>query len=335
MQTSLTTAPFGTTGWDITRVGFGAWAIGGGGWSGGWGPTDDDTSVAAIRHAVEQGVNWVDTAWVYGYGHSEEVVQRALSVYSDADRPYVFTKCGPVEPAQRTAEPQSTGDVAVLRRQVEASLSRLGVEQVDLMQMHWPAEDDIPVEEYWQALLDMKAEGLFRAVGLSNFDVDELDRAEALGHVDSLQPPFNLLERYAGGDVIPWCHAHDTGVIVYSPMGSGLLTGAFNAERVAGLADDDWRRTDDAFTTDLSANLSLVDAMRPVAARHGASPAEVAVAWTLAWPGVTAAIVGARTAAQVDGWSGAGELELTAADLDELAAAVTGTGAGEGPNRPA
>ena len=334
MQTPLTTAPFGTTGWDITRVGFGAWAIGGGGWAGAWGPTDDHTSVAAIRYAVEQGVNWIDTAWVYGYGHSEEVVRRALSVYSDDDRPYVFTKCGPVEPTDRMVEPQSTGDVRVLRRQVEASLARLGVEQVDLMQMHWPAEDDVPVEVYWQALLDMKAEGLFRAVGLSNFDVGELDAAEALGHVDSLQPPFNLLERNAGGDVIPWCHKHRTGVIVYSPMASGLLTGAFSADRVAGLAADDWRRSDDAFTMDLDTNLALVEAMRPVAERHGASLAEVAVAWTLAWPGVTAAIVGARAPDQVDGWSGAGALQLTDADLDELAAAVAATGAGEGPDRP-
>ena len=335
MQTSLTTAPFGTTGWDITRVGFGAWAVGGGGWSGSWGPTDDDTSVAAIRYAVEQGVNWVDTAWVYGYGHSEQVVRRALSVYSDADRPKVFTKCGPVEPADRMSDAMSTGNVAVLREQVLASLARLKVDQVDLMQMHWPAEDDVELEVYWQALLDMKAEGLFAAVGLSNFDTAQLDTAEALGHVDSLQPPFSLLDRNAGADVVPWCAAHGTGVIVYSPMASGLLTGAFTAERVAGLAADDWRRSDDAFTADLDQNLTLVDALRPVAERHGASLAEVAIAWTLAWDGVTAAIVGARSADQVDGWCGAGALTLSDDDLADIAGAVASTGAGEGPARPA
>ncbi len=318
----------------ITRVGFGAWAVGGTGWSGGWGTQDDDTSVAAIRCAVEAGVNWIDTAWVYGYGHSEEIVAEALSVYSDADRPYVFTKCGPVEPQERMVEPISTGDIAALRRQVEASLRRLRVDQVDLMQMHWPAEDGVELEVYWQALLDMKQEGLFEAVGLSNFDVDELDRAEAVGHVDSLQPPFSLIDRRAAADVIPWCATNGTAVIVYSPMQSGLLTGAFSKERVAALPDDDWRSSDDDFTTSLDANLALVDALRPVAQRHGASLAEVAVAWTLAWTGVTGAIVGARRPEQVEGWVGAGSLELTEADRSEIAAAVTTTGAGEGLASP-
>jgi aryl-alcohol dehydrogenase-like predicted oxidoreductase len=231
-------------------------------------------------------------------------------------------------------EPVSTGDAKALRDQVLASLSRLGVDHVDLMQMHWPAEDDIPLEEYWPVLLEMKSEGLFSAVGLSNFDVSQLDAAEALGHVDSLQPPFSLLDRSAGGDVIPWCADHGTGVIVYSPMASGLLTGSFSRDRVESLADDDWRRSDDAFTSELDRNLRLVEALRPVAERHGASLAEVAVAWTLAWPGVTAAIVGARTPEQVDGWSGAGALELTDDELDQIAEAVKGTGAGTGPVRP-
>ena len=244
-MTHLPTVPFGTTGMDITRVGFGAWAVGGTGWSGGWGPQDDTESVAAIRRAVERGVNWVDTAWVYGYGHSESVVADALSVFSDDDRPYVFTKCGPVEPGVRTDEPISTGNPQALREQVVASLKRLGADSVDLMQMHWPAEDDIEVEVYWQALVDMKAEGLYRAVGVSNFDISELDRAEALGHVDTLQPPFSAIDRRAGGDLLPWCLEHDTGVIVYSPMHAGLLTGAFSPERVASLPDDDWRKTDD------------------------------------------------------------------------------------------
>ncbi|MFZ0323646.1 MAG: aldo/keto reductase [Actinomycetes bacterium] len=334
MTATLAQAPLGSTGLSITRVGFGAWAIGGTGWSGGWGPQDDDTSVTAVRYAVEQGVNWVDTAWVYGYGHSEVVVRRALSVFSDADRPFVFTKCGPVEPTDRTAEPMATGDPTALRAQVHASLRRLGVEQVDLMQMHWPAEDDVPLEVYWQALLDMKAEGLFRAVGVSNFDVDQLEAAEALGHVDTLQPPFSMINREAGANVLPWCHDHQTGVIVYSPMQCGLLTGAFTPERVESLPDDDWRKSDDDFTVNLGANLQLVDALRPVAERHGASLAEVAVAWTLAWPGVSGAIVGARRPDQVDGWSGAGSVRLTPEDLHEIATAVSSSGAGVGPTLP-
>jgi len=331
MPTNFPTASLGTTGMSVTRVGFGAWAVGGTGWSGGWGPQDDDTSVAAIRRAVEAGINWIDTAWVYGYGHSEEVVARALSGFSAADRPYVFTKCGPVEPADRMTEPLATGDVAVLREQVVASLRRLGTDSVDLMQMHWPAEDDTALEVYWQALLDMKREGLFRAVGLSNFDVDQLEVAEALGHVDSLQPPFSLIDRRAAADVIPWCAEHETAVICYSPMQSGLLTGAFTRERVEALPDDDWRSSDDDFTVRLDANLALVDQLRPIAERHGASLAEVAVAWTLAWPGVTGAIVGARRPDQIDGWIGAGSLALTPDDLAEIAEAVTTTGAGEGP----
>jgi aryl-alcohol dehydrogenase-like predicted oxidoreductase len=229
------------------------------------------------------------------------------------------------------SEPLATGDVAVLREQVVASLRRLGTDSVDLMQMHWPAEDDTALEVYWQALLDMKREGLFRAVGLSNFDVDQLEVAEALGHVDSLQPPFSLIDRRAAADVIPWCAAHETAVICYSPMQSGLLTGAFTRERVEALPDDDWRSSDDDFTVRLDANLALVDQLRPIAERHGASLAEVAVAWTLAWPGVTGAIVGARRPDQIDGWIGAGSLALTPDDLAEIAEAVTTTGAGEGP----
>lgn len=331
---SLPTTAFGTTGMTITRVGFGAWAVGGTGWSGGWGPQDDSESVAAIRRAVERGVNWIDTAWVYGYGHSEEVVREALSVFSEDDRPYVFTKCGPVEPAVRTVEPLSTGDPAVLREQVVASLRRLGVDAVDLMQMHWPAEDDIELEVYWQALLDMKAEGLYRAVGVSNFDTSELERAESLGHVDTLQPPFSAIDRRAGADLLPWCRDHSTGVIVYSPMHAGLLTGAFSVERVSSLPDDDWRKTDTDFTDDLSANLVVADAMATVAERHGVSTAAAAAAWTIAWPGVSGAIVGARSAAQVDGWLDAATLQYGADDLQVVADAIASSGAGEGPARP-
>lgn len=333
-MTTLRTIPFGRSGMQITRVGFGAWAVGGTGWSGGWGPQDDAESIAAIRRAVELGVNWVDTAWVYGYGHSEEVVREALTVYSDADRPYVFTKCGPVEPAVRTDEPVSTGDPSVLREQVLASLRRLGTDCVDLMQMHWPAEDDVEVEVYWQALLDMRDEGLYRAVGVSNFDVDELERCEALGHVDTLQPPFSAIDRDAGAELLPWCATHETGVIVYSPMQAGLLTGAFSAERVASLPDDDWRKHDDDFTVNLAANLTVADAIAEVAGRHGVSTAAAAAAWTLAWPGVSGAIVGARRPDQVEGWVTASSVDYSQDDLVLVAAAIERSGAGRGPTRP-
>ena len=303
----------GTTGMNITRVGFGAWAIGGGGWSFAWGAQDDDESLAAMRHAVERGVNWIDTAAVYGLGHSEELVGRLLRDYSTSDRPFVFTKCGlvwdesdPMKQSARIGRPES------LKREVEQSLKRLGVEQIDLYQMHWPAEDGTPTEVYWQTLLDMKAEGKVRAVGLSNHKVDRLEIAERIGHVDTLQPPFSAIRRDIVDAELPWCLAHDTGVIVYSPMQSGLLTGAFTEARAAALAKDDWRSRSPEFQPPrLQQNLALADAMRPIAARHDTTVGAIAVAWTLATPGVTAAIVGARSPQQVDGWIAAGELELS------------------------
>jgi aryl-alcohol dehydrogenase-like predicted oxidoreductase len=329
---ALATKPFGTTGMEITRVGFGAWAIGGGDWAYAWGPQEDAQSVAAIRYAVEQGVNWIDTAAVYGLGHSEEVVAQALEGIPEGDRPYVFTKCGLVwDPDDRTAPARRTG--TEIRREVDDSLRRLGVERIDLYQMHRPAEDGTPLEEYWQTLLDLKAQGKIRAAGLSNHDVSQLETAEKLGHVDTLQPPFSAIHRSAAAE-IGWCAAHDTGVIVYSPMQAGLLTGAFSRERVEGLPQDDWRRKHPDFTTNLDANLGLADALVPVAKRHGVQPAAVAVAWTLAWDGVTGAIVGARRPDQVDGWLAAADLELTAADLDEIAGAIGETGAGAGPVAP-
>lgn len=333
-SSDLPTIAFGTTGMDITRVGFGAWAVGGSGWSGGWGPQDDSESIAAIRRAVERGVNWIDTAWVYGYGHSEEVVREALSAFSDTDRPFVFTKCGPVEPETRTEDTLATGDPKVLREQVVASLRRLGTDSVDLMQMHWEAEDGVPLEVYWQALLDMKAEGLYHAIGLSNFDTAQLDRAEALGHVDTLQPPFSAIDRRTGTDLLPWCQRNNTGVIVYSPMHCGLLTGAFSSERVASLPDDDWRKSDADFNENLEANLTVAAAMATVAERHGVTTAAAAAAWTIAWPGVSGAIVGARSAEQVDGWLDAATLEYDADDLQIVAEAIAAARAGEGPTSP-
>ncbi len=332
----LPLARLGRTDMDITRVGFGAWAIGGD-WIYGWGAQDDDASIAAIRHAVTRGINWIDTAAVYGFGHSEEVVGRALKAIPESERPYVFTKCGLVQDQQDpAAAPHKVGTAASLRREVDASLKRLGVERIDLMQMHWPTEDGTPVESYWQTLLDLKKEGKLRAVGLSNHDVGELDRAEALGHVDTLQPPFSAIRREVGAAELPWCAAHETGVIVYSPMQSGLLTGRFSAERAKALPKNDWRSRNPEFSGDkLARNLKLAEAMVPIAKAHGVSVAAVAVAWTLAWPGVTAAIVGARSPEQVDGWFDAATLSLSQADIGAIAAAIEATGAGSGPAKPA
>jgi aryl-alcohol dehydrogenase-like predicted oxidoreductase len=321
---------------EITRVGFGAWAIGGGGWAFAWGDQDDEASVAAIRHAVESGVHWIDTAAVYGLGHSEEVVAKALDGLPDADRPYVFTKCGLVwDEHDRGSQARRVGDPKSLRREVEESLRRLRVERIDLWQLHWPAEDGTPLDEYWQAMLDIKAEGKVRAVGLSNHDAARLAAAERVGHVDTLQPPFSAIHRGVAADELPWCADHGTGVIVYSPMQSGLLTGAFTPERAAALSDGDWRHRHPDFSGEgLRRNLALADALRPIAARHGVPLPAVSVAWTLAWRGVTGAIVGARSPEQVDGWLGAATLTLTDADLDEIADSLDATGAGEGPIRP-
>ncbi|MBS2537127.1 aldo/keto reductase [Catenulispora sp. NF23] len=348
-NTALDTARLGTTDLTITRVGFGSWAVSGSGWSYSWGATDDAESVAAIRHAVDSGVNWIDTAPVYGLGHSEELVGKAVSAYSEADRPYLFTKAGLVwDPENPQAAPIRTMRPAGVRRELEASLRRLGVEQIDLYQVHWPdtgkalsfvpgdagdgsvSPDHTPLAEYWQLMADLKAEGKVRAIALSNHSAEELAVAESIAHVDAVQPPFSAINRSAAAD-IAWAKAHDTGVIVYSPMQSGLLTGAFSAERVANLPADDWRRESADFTSGLAANLQVAEALRPIAARHGVSVAEVAIAWTLAWPGVTGAIVGARKAAQVDGWLHAGALRLTEQDRAEVTAAIRVSGAGFGP----
>jgi aryl-alcohol dehydrogenase-like predicted oxidoreductase len=323
----------GTTDLEITTVGFGAWAIGGGGWAYGWGPQDDARSIAAIREAVRRGVNWIDTAAIYGLGHSEEVVGRALREIPAAERPFVFTKGGMIpNPARPYDEPRRDLRPASIRREVEASLTRLGVERIDLYQFHWPDAIGTPIEESWAEIARLVDEGKVRAAGVSNFDVALLERAEAIRHVDSLQPPFSLIRRDSGADVIPWAAAHGTGVIVYSPMQSGILTDTFSTERLAAMAGDDWRRWSEHFLEpNLSRNLALRDALRPIAERHGATVSAVAVAWTLAWPGVSGAIVGARDAAQVEGWIGAGSLHLTGEDLAEITQALLRTGAGSGP----
>ncbi|MHB1527026.1 MAG: aldo/keto reductase [Candidatus Dormibacteria bacterium] len=334
MRMSLARRPLGLTGMEITTVGFGSWAVGGGGWAFAWGEQDDLDSIRAIQRALDSGVNWIDTAAVYGLGHSEEVVARALEGLPQAERPYVFTKCGLVwDEHDHTVSPREVGRPDSIRRELEASLRRLKVERIDLYQMHWPAQDGTPLEEYWGTLLELKQEGKIRAAALSNHDVPELERAERLGHVDSLQPPFSLIKREAGGDVIPWCREHEAGVIVYSPMQAGLLSGTFSWDRAATLRPDDWRSRDPEFQGErLRRNLELAEALRPIADRRGVSVAAVAVAWTLAWPGVTAAIVGARRPEQVDGWLAAAGIELTTEELDQIAAAAQGVGGG--PARP-
>jgi aryl-alcohol dehydrogenase-like predicted oxidoreductase len=330
---TVSTRRLGVTDLEITTVGFGAWAIGGGGWAYGWGPQDDASSIAAIHHAVRRGINWIDTAAIYGLGHSEEVVGRAVRALPAGERPFIFTKGGMVPDRDRPYdEPERNLRPASIRREVEASLRRLGVERIDLYQFHWPDETGTAVEESWAEMARLIDEGKVRAGGVSNFDVDLLERAAAVRHVDSLQPPFSLIHRDAGGDVIPWSAHHGTGVIVYSPMQSGLLTDGFSAKRLQDMAQDDWRRRAEQFTEpNLSRNLALRDALRPIAARHGTTVAAVAVAWTLSWPGVTAAIVGGRSPEQVDGWIGAGSVQLTEGDLAEITDAIWLTGAGSGP----
>lgn len=347
----LPTKRLGTTNLEITRVGFGAWAIGGGGWRYAWGAQDDAESITAIRYAVESGINWIDTAAVYGLGHSEEVIGAALAEIPDSDRPYVFTKCGLVwDPDRPEAPPKRIMEPSSVRREVEGSLRRLGVDRIDLYQVHWPDtgrslewnEADggmgstvqvTPIEDYWQVLSDLRTEGKVNAIGLSNHDVALIAAAEKVAHVDSIQPGFSAINRSTTAE-IAWAAQHGTGVIVYSPMQSGLLTGNFSRQRAADLPADDWRTANPDFTTNLDRNLALAEALRPVAERHAVPVASVAVAWTLAWPGVTGAIVGARRPEQVDGWLPAASLDLTGADLDEIATAIEQTGAGHGPIRP-
>lgn len=326
----MSTRPLGSTGMEITRIGYGAWAIGGGDWSYGWGRQEDSDSVAAIRHAVELGVNWIDTAPAYGDGHSEEVVGKALRGMPEADRPYIFTKCALLVPPNPYDPPLRVGGARSIRAEVEASLRRLAVDRLDLLQVHWPA-DDVALEDYWATLVQLKKEGKVGAIGLSNHSVSELDRAEAIGHVDTVQPPFSLISRDSAADVLPWCGDHGSGVIVYSPMQSGLLTGKFSHDRVNSLDKNDWRRTDPQFTTHLDANLTLVERLRRIGERRGLEPGVLAVRWVLSFAAVTGAIVGARNPGQVDGWIAAGGGGLDESTLAEIREAMLATGAGSGP----
>jgi aryl-alcohol dehydrogenase-like predicted oxidoreductase len=333
---NLTKRLLGLSRASITVTGFGAWALGGGGWAYSWGPQDDNASIATMRHAIELGINWIDTAAVYGLGHSEEVVGRLLRELPTSQRPMVFTKCGLIwDERNPKAEPRRVLKPESIRKECDASLRRLGVERIDLYQFHWPDETGTPVEDSWAEMVRLIERGKIRMAGVSNFDVPLLERCEAILHVDSLQPPFSLIHRDAAARDIPWCAEHGTGVICYSPMQSGLLTDSFSKESVTKFAEDDWRRRSPDFQEpNLSRNLALRDALRPIAQRHGATVSAVAVAWVIAWPGVTAAIVGARSPEQVDGWIGAATPELNAADLEEIANAIAQTGAGAGPIMP-
>src|SRR5947208_16192389 len=311
---TLNKAQLGNTGLDITRVGFGAWAIGGGGWEFGWGPQEDEKSVAAIHHALEQGVNWIDTAAAYGFGRSEQVVGRALE--GMPERPYVFTKASLLEgPGRRVVH--SLGRDSILR-EADASLERLGVDAIDLYQIHWPipAQD---IEEGWSAFAELKEQGLVRHIGVSNFDLEQLRRIQQIAPVETLQPQYSLIERGVEREILPFAEQNGIGVIAYSPMGSGMLTGAMTRERVANLPDDDWRGHDRRFNEpQLSRNLDLVERLRKVAERHDTTPGAIAVAWALRHPAVDGAIVGFRRPDQVDPILPAATLELTDEDATEL-----------------
>ena len=308
----MKTRRLGHTDLDITLLGFGAWAIGGSGWAFGWGSQDDRESIAAIREAIDLGINWIDTAAIYGLGHSEEVVAAAL--VGVQNRPYVFTKCERVWNERGEIGKSLKADS--IRRECEASLKRLRVDVIDLYQIHWPepAED---VEEGWETLNRLKTEGKVRWIGVSNFDAAQLARASTIAPVASLQPPYSMLRRDIEESILPYCLAHGIGTIVYSPMQSGLLTGSWSQERMAALPADDWRKEKNRhFQPPLfERNLQLVEVLRTIAARHGATPGQVAIAWTLRHPAVTAAIVGARKPGQLRDLLPAATLTLTATDL--------------------
>ena len=315
----MTTKQLGNSDLFITPVGFGSWAIGGSGWQFAWGNQNDADSVAAIHRALELGVNWIDTAAVYGLGHSEEIVARALDSWA-GPRPFVFTKCGLRWDGQGQQTHRALA-AASIRRECEDSLRRLGVEAIDLYQIHWPVEDVEELEEGWHTMAQLQREGKVRWIGVSNFNVEQMDRAQSIAPITSLQPRYSLVHPDVESEILPFCDFEKIGVIVYSPMASGLLTGAMTRERIAKLPNDDWRKHDPDFNEPkLSTNLTLVDRLRAIANRHGCSPGAVAVAWTLRLPAVTGAIVGARKPEQVDDVVAAAAVRLTQADIKELEA---------------
>lgn len=300
---------------QLTSIGFGAWAIGGGNWEFAWGPQDDDESIAAIHRALELGINWIDTAAIYGLGHSEEIVGRALKTYS-GQKPLVFTKC-----SMRWHEDRSiyrSLKAGSLAEEVEASLKRLGVDAIDLYQIHWPNPED-EIEEGWETLARFKEQGKVRWIGVSNFSVEQMKRAEKIAPITSLQPPYSMLRPGIEKEILAFAQQQGIGVINYSPMVSGLLTGAMTAERVAALPTDDWRRKAVEFNEPrLSRNLRLVDLLREIGSAHGVAPGVVAVAWTLYHPAITAAIVGGRSGKQVEGIAAALEFRLSEEEFGRI-----------------
>jgi aryl-alcohol dehydrogenase-like predicted oxidoreductase len=304
----------GSTGMQISRIGYGAWAIGGQGWWHAWGAQDDEQSIAAIQRAVELGVNWVDTAPIYGLGHSEEVVGRALQGLRD--RPYVFTKASLYERDGAVAHSLKRDS---LRREVEASLERLQLDVIDVYQIHWPDPDE-DVEEAWETFAELQSEGLVRHIGVSNFDVSQLRRAQAIAPVETLQPPYSLLERAIEDEILPFAEREGIGVVTYSPMASGLLSGAMTRERIAALPDDDWRKHDERFQEPaLSRHLELVERLRAVGDRHDTTPGAIAIAWTLHHSAVDGAIVGFRRPDQIEPLLAAAAIELSDDDLATIA----------------
>jgi aryl-alcohol dehydrogenase-like predicted oxidoreductase len=313
-QTVMRTTQLGRTGLEITRLGFGAWAIGGGDWEFGWGPQDDEQSIAAIHHALERGVNWIDTAAAYGFGRSEQVVGRALEGLSE--RPYVFTKCSLLEGPQRRVV-HSLGRDSILR-EAEESLRRLGLDAINLYQIHWPIPEE-DIEEGWGALVELKEQGLVRHIGVSNFDVEQLQRIGGIAPVETLQPQYSLIERDIERELLPFAEREGIGVIAYSPMSSGLLSGGMTRERLESLPEEDWRKRDERFNEpQLSRNLDLVTRLQDVGRRYDTGPGAVAVAWTLRNPAVDGAIVGFRRPDQVDPIIAAASLELSDEDISEI-----------------
>ena len=310
----METRQLGSSDLHITPIGIGGWAIGGGGWVGSMGPQNDGDSIPAIHAALDHGVNWIDTAALYGLGHSEEMV--AAAVRGRTPRPYVFTKCERVWDSNRNVGASLKANS--IRRECEDSLRRLKTEVIDLYQIHWP-EPDEDIEEGWTELARLKDEGKVRYIGVSNFSVQQMKRALAIAPITSLQPPYAIVRREIEPEILPFCRSQNIGVIVYSPMYAGLLTGAMTRERVANFLPEDWRRNLPGFREPaLSRNLRLVELLRAIGRRHGQTPGEVAIAWTLRHPAVTGAIVGFRNTEQVAGILGAGEFRLSAVDLDEI-----------------
>jgi aryl-alcohol dehydrogenase-like predicted oxidoreductase len=310
----METRVLGNSNLQITRIGVGAWAMGGGGWTWSWGPQDDEESIAAIKQALDLGINWIDTAAVYGLGHSEEVVARALKGRSN--RPYIFTKCERVW--DERGKIGGSLKAESIRRECEASLRRLQIDVIDLYQIHWP-EPDADIQEGWTEMARLREEGKVRFIGVSNFTVQQMKRAMKIAPITSLQPPYSIVAREVEEDILPFCMRNNIGVIVYSPMYSGLLAGAMTRQRIANFAPDDWRRRDQNFQEpNLSRNLRLVEVLREVGKRHGRTPGEVAIAWTLHNQAVTGAIVGVRSSEQVRGIIGATQFRLNDKEVMEI-----------------